>query len=112
MPSEDIVEQGMEPYVCSLSEEVKRYAAEKLHEDEDKREEEIKKIREWLQEEDYLRARTDDLSILKSLRGCKFNIDVTKRKLKNLYEMRAKVPEWYENRDPSLPELQDMLKMG
>ncbi|XP_046383324.1 retinol-binding protein pinta-like isoform X2 [Ischnura elegans] len=101
------------PYVCTLPEDARLCAEKELGEDADKREELIREVQEWLKREAaYLRARTDDLSVLKFLRGCKFDRVATQTKLRNFYEMRAKVPEWYSKRDPELPEVQEMLKMG
>ncbi|XP_063232390.1 retinol-binding protein pinta-like isoform X2 [Bacillus rossius redtenbacheri] len=51
-------------------------------------------------------------SVLRFLRGCKFNEERTRHKLTNFYVMKAKVPEWFSSRDPLLPPLQEMLNLG
>lgn len=59
-----------------------------------------------------LRFLTDDFFILRFLRACKFNTEKTKSKLWNYYKQRANLPEWYSNRDPSLPILQELFDLG
>lgn len=54
----------------------------------------------------------DDFFILRFLRACKFNTEKTKSKLWNYYKQRANLPEWYSNRDPSLPILQELFDLG
>ncbi|XP_043654745.1 retinol-binding protein pinta [Drosophila teissieri] len=46
------------------------------------------------------------------LRTSKFDVERTKKKLKTFYQMRAERPEWFDNRDPQLPEIQELLKLG
>ncbi|XP_071441306.1 retinol-binding protein pinta-like [Hetaerina americana] len=103
----------MEAYICTLPEDARRCAEEELGEDPEQRTERIREVQEWLRgEAAYLNARDDDLSVLKFLRGCKFDLEVAQGKLRNFYEMRRKIPEWYSDRDPALPEIQEMLKLG
>lgn len=45
------------------------------------------------------------------LRGCKFSLEKTKRKLDMYFTMRAAVPEFFTDRDISRPELQEILNM-
>jgi hypothetical protein len=58
------------------------------------------------------RGPTDDFFILRFLRGCKFDLEKSKRKLRSYYEQRSMSPEWFTNRDPFLPEIQEMLALG
>ncbi|XP_029166220.1 retinol-binding protein pinta-like [Nylanderia fulva] len=106
-----------EPPNCSdnsplkLTSEQKEYAAKVLNESDEDRENAISEIKRWIQESD-LRARTDDFTILRFLRVCKFNIEKTKTKMQNYQMQRAKLPEWYANRDPLQPKLQELLDLG
>ncbi|XP_011705811.1 PREDICTED: alpha-tocopherol transfer protein-like, partial [Wasmannia auropunctata] len=54
----------------------------------------------------------DDFLILRFLRVCKFNIEKTKIRMRNYYKQRSDLPEWYMNKDPFQPELQELLNMG
>ncbi|XP_033232611.1 retinol-binding protein pinta isoform X2 [Drosophila pseudoobscura] len=46
------------------------------------------------------------------LRTSKFDVERTKKKLKTFYQMRAERTEWFDNRDPNLPEIQELLELG
>lgn len=45
------------------------------------------------------------------LRGCKFSLEKTKRKLDMYFTMRAAVPEFFSNRDPALPEIKEVMRI-
>ncbi|CAG2063587.1 unnamed protein product [Timema podura] len=101
-----------ELYQCTLPLEARLYAAQVLNEDENQRDEIIRRIKQWLETQPTLRARSDVMNVLRFLRGCKFNEEKTKNKLINYYTMRSQLPEWFGNRDPELPQLMELLDMG
>ncbi|XP_063232385.1 retinol-binding protein pinta-like [Bacillus rossius redtenbacheri] len=101
-----------EQYVCRLPDAARLHAAQTLRECESRRSNDIHKIQEWLRTQPKLHARSDAGSVLRFLRGCKFNEERTRHKLTNFYVMKAKVPEWFSSRDPLLPPLQEMLNLG
>ncbi|XP_021930137.1 retinol-binding protein pinta isoform X2 [Zootermopsis nevadensis] len=101
-----------EMYICSLPPVAKQHAAEYLHENEEKRDSDICHILDWLQGQSHLHARRDPVNVVRFLRGCKFDLEKTKRKLSNYYELRAHCPEWFSQRDPCLPEIQELLQLG
>jgi hypothetical protein len=45
------------------------------------------------------------------LRGCKFSLEKTKRKLDMYFTMRAAVPEFFNDRDVTRPELKEILDL-
>ncbi|XP_046609735.1 retinol-binding protein pinta isoform X1 [Neodiprion virginianus] len=96
----------------SLTDAEREYAALNLNEHEHDREKNISEMRQWILENKDLHTRTDDFYILRFLRGCKFDMKKAKMKFRNYHELRATVPEWFANRDPLLPELQEMFQMG
>ncbi|XP_077261244.1 retinol-binding protein pinta-like [Temnothorax americanus] len=96
-----------------LSIDDKLYAATQLNETDKNRENSIAEIRHWIEEnDDLLRGQLDDFLILRFLRVCKFNFEKTKIRIRNHYQQRSDLPEWYMNKDPFLPELQELLDMG
>lgn len=99
-------------YVCELSEEDKNYVAAYLNETDDVRSIKIEELRTWILENKDLHAPTDDFTILRFLRACKFNMERTKYKFRNFYKQRSVLPDWYGTRDPFLPEVQEMLNLG
>lgn len=54
----------------------------------------------------------DDDSVLWFLRARKFDVDKTVACMKNFVEFRTSVPEWYSERDPLKPEIQELLSIG
>ncbi|XP_069698611.1 retinol-binding protein pinta [Periplaneta americana] len=101
-----------EVYKCSLSEAARQHAAEYLHEREDQRDADIRVIVNWLRTQPHIRARLDPVNVVRFLRGCKFDHERTKLKICNYYELRARCPEWFSQRDPCLPEIQELLRLG
>jgi hypothetical protein len=55
---------------------------------------------------------TDPVNVVRFLRGCKFDLEKTKHKFSNYYELRGRCPEWFSQRDPCLPEIQELLQLG
>ncbi|GAB1870034.1 Alpha-tocopherol transfer protein [Camponotus japonicus] len=103
--------QSYDSVTHNLTIEQKEYAAKVLNESDENRGKFIAEIKRWIQESD-LCARTDDFFILRFLRVCKFNLERTKAKIRNYQMQRAKIPEWYANRDPLQPRLQQLLDLG
>ncbi|XP_011704761.1 PREDICTED: alpha-tocopherol transfer protein-like [Wasmannia auropunctata] len=97
-------------YTEELTNEDKKYAMEYLNETDENRENDVAEIRRWL--EDELRIRIDNFFILRFLRVCKFNLEKTKTRIRNYYKQLSHLPEWYLNKDPFRPELQELLDLG
>lgn len=55
---------------------------------------------------------SDDGRIMTFLRGCKFSLEKTKRKLDMYFTMRTAVPEFFSDRDPTKPEIQEIFKIA
>ncbi|KAF7281275.1 hypothetical protein GWI33_004896 [Rhynchophorus ferrugineus] len=93
--------------------DVQKYLAEVLNETEKNRDDALTEIRSWLDgEASWLHARSETTDIIPFLRGCKFDIERTKNKLMNYYTMRRDRPEWFRDRNPLLPNLQELIKLG
>ncbi|XP_063607482.1 alpha-tocopherol transfer protein-like isoform X2 [Penaeus indicus] len=99
-------------YVCTLSEELIQRAKDELGEDPARRAQDIEHIRDWLKHQPHIRARTDDWTILRFLRGCKFSLERTKEKLDMFYTCKSLCPEWYTNRDPQDKKMREILELG
>lgn len=95
-----------------LNESAVEYAKNYLNETETKRNESVKEIQNWLEENPKINGNYDEESILPFLRGCKYDMAKTKKKIENYYNMKKNVPEWFQNRDPSLTHLQELIKLG
>lgn len=98
----------------TLLQQALRHAVQHLQEPEDDglRRAAVEELRTWVMDQPHLNARTDDWSLTCFLRGCKYKQDRARRKITSYYEMRSRVPEWFNQRDPTLPPLMDLLKLG
>ncbi|XP_015123298.1 retinol-binding protein pinta [Diachasma alloeum] len=94
-----------------LTDKQRQYAASVLNEREDGPAK-VQEVREWIETHKNLRAPTDDFTIQRFLRACKFDVERAKEKIFNYHAQRSASPDWFANRDPMIPELQDMFKMG
>ncbi|XP_046386013.1 alpha-tocopherol transfer protein-like [Ischnura elegans] len=81
-----------------------------LNEEPSKNEESLQHIKEWLEKQPHLPQVDDDQRLITFLRGCKFSLEKTKRKLDMYYTMRTALPEFFANRDPMRPEIQEVFK--
>ena len=52
------------------------------------------------------------MTLLKYLRGCKYSLEKTKKKLEMTLTMRTLLPEFFSGWDPMLPEIQEALSVG
>lgn len=129
-------------YTCQLSTEEKAYLAANLNETDEIRPIKIAEMRQWIIENNlhmptgiYISFQTyninlfyslyffcvkkhvfctfiDDFFVLRFLRACKFNTEKTKSKLQNYFKQRTYLPEWYSDRNPFLPEIQELFDLG
>ncbi|KAF5291263.1 hypothetical protein FQR65_LT11441 [Abscondita terminalis] len=103
--------------IRNLPEVLQKKAIFELGEDVDRRLEDIHHIRTWLKQQPHLnvfmyKLIQDDQWILTFLRGCKFSLQKTKEKLDMFYTMKSLLPEFYKDRDPFRPDIQEILKLG
>ncbi|KAK4879671.1 hypothetical protein RN001_007817 [Aquatica leii] len=96
----------------NISDALQKKAVIELNENVIRRNEDIELIRKWLNQQPHLNANLDDQYILNFLRGCKFSLQKTKEKLDMFYTMKSLLPEFYKDRDPFRPEIQEILKLG
>ncbi|XP_001946172.1 alpha-tocopherol transfer protein-like [Acyrthosiphon pisum] len=92
--------------------EMQRHIRTELNEDVSTREKDLEHIKEWLRMQPHLPQFQDDARIMTFLRGCKFSLEKTKRKLDMYFTMRAAVPEFFSNRDPTLPEIKEVMRVA
>ncbi|CAH0388172.1 unnamed protein product [Bemisia tabaci] len=84
-----------------------------LNEDVSTRQKDLEHIKEWLDRQPHLPSSHDydDGRIMTFLRGCKFSLEKTKRKLDMYFTMRTAVPEFFGNRDPEKDEIKEVMKI-
>ncbi|XP_017780085.1 PREDICTED: alpha-tocopherol transfer protein [Nicrophorus vespilloides] len=99
-------------YEWKLDEDARKFAEENLKETEEKRTRFVAEIRSWYDENPEINGCRDADAIVPFLRGCKFDLERAKIKLRNYYKMRQETPQWFANRDPELEEIQELVNLG
>jgi len=70
-------------------------------------------IKKWIKKSPHLHSIKQDDEFLKMfLRGCKFSLEKTKEKLDFFFTVRGNLPTWFDNWDPRLPEIRNIIKAG
>jgi len=70
-------------------------------------------IKTWIKKSPHLHSIKQDDEFLKMfLRGCKFSLEKTKEKLDFFFTVRSNLPTWFDNLDPRLPEIKNIIKAG
>ncbi|XP_055523721.1 retinol-binding protein pinta [Wyeomyia smithii] len=100
-------------YSALLSETCYSHAEEHLGETAALRNAGIAEIDQWIQNEQPNIILPNDVRyIVYFLRTTKFDINKTKRKIQMYCRIRTARIEWFQNRDPFLPEIQELLDIG
>ncbi|XP_065092112.1 retinol-binding protein pinta [Ochlerotatus camptorhynchus] len=100
-------------YVCCLSESCYEHAARVLGETTVRRNEALAEIIQWLQnEQPNLRIHNDVRYVVYFLRTAKYDVEKAKQKILMYYKIRSSRVEWFQNRDPFLAEIQELLDIG
>lgn len=94
------------------SPEMQIHIRQALNEDVDTRQTDLEHIKEWLLKQPHLPDTWDEDRLMTFLRGCKFSLEKTKRKLDMYFTMRTACPEFFSNRDITSPELQKIASLG
>ncbi|KAK5644741.1 hypothetical protein RI129_006041 [Pyrocoelia pectoralis] len=96
--------------IRSLRSDLQEKAIKELNEDPKRIPEMFKHIMEWLRKQPHLNISKDDQLMIAFFRGCKWSLQNVKAKLDYFYSIQGLIPEFFENRDPFSPEIQNVLK--
>ncbi|KAK4010341.1 hypothetical protein OUZ56_019487 [Daphnia magna] len=100
-------------YVTTLKPEIIEKAEKELSEDEHLRTQSVMALREWVKKQPHLQAMPLDAKfLLRYLRGCKYSMEKTKKKLDLTLTLRTALPEFFSGWDPMSPENQEALSLG
>ncbi|XP_044268835.1 retinol-binding protein pinta [Tribolium madens] len=98
--------------MTALDDSTQAFARQTLNETPEALAEALAALRLWISSNPHLHVNPEERSLVAFLRACKFDLGRTKAKLADYYTMRRDIPEWYSNRDPSLPQIQALAKLG
>jgi len=97
----------------SLDEFSKEKARIELNEDPEERDEILQAFREWVEEHQYIRARSDDNFLLRFLRCSKFSMLKAQKLLESYCTVRSHpkygVPQWFQRQDMDDPVVIELL---
>ncbi|XP_057368644.1 retinol-binding protein pinta-like [Daphnia carinata] len=100
-------------YVSTLTPEIIERAEKELSEDEHLRTQSVLALREWAKKQPHLQAMPlDSKFLLKYLRGCKYSMEKTKKKIDMTLTLRTALPEFFSGWDPLSRENQAALSLG
>ncbi|CAB3231193.1 unnamed protein product [Arctia plantaginis] len=99
--------------VRPLSAALVKKAEKEINEDPRRVASDIIAINDWLTKQSHLESvRPSDQWLIAFLRGSKFSLERCKEKMEMYYTFKTIVPEFFENRDPYEPRIQEILKLG
>nr|BAN20711.1 conserved hypothetical protein [Riptortus pedestris] len=70
--------------------------------------EDVQAIQEWIKSTDYL-PKIDDEMVCNFLYACFYNVEQAKKTIENFYTYKNTMPDFFDNWDPSIKEIQDAI---
>ncbi|XP_037939129.1 clavesin-1 [Teleopsis dalmanni] len=102
-----------DPYVCSLSSQMKIVAKEELHEDDNIRKQALAQFREWISKHPHIKkCRTDAVFLLRFLRTKKFSVPAACEMLERYLTIRQLFPQWFSKLDIEDPAINEIFENG
>ncbi|KAF5295024.1 hypothetical protein FQR65_LT10577 [Abscondita terminalis] len=98
--------------IRTLTPELQIVANCELNEDVNRLDSDLEQMKQWIKKQSYLNSGIDEQLLVNFLRGCKWSLQRTKDKINNFFKIRAILPDYFQNRDPFLTEIQILLDKG
>lgn len=98
--------------IRALPEELQKIACDELNEVPEQIEQNLKDLKEWIEKQPHLKARTDDQFLISFLRGCKYSMEKAKSKIDKYYTLKTKYPDFYTVQNIDDPKVIALVKMG
>lgn len=106
-------ENDYDPYVCSLSGDLKTQAKDELHEDDNIRRQALAQFREWITKHPHIKkCRTDAVFLLRFLRTKKFSVPAACEMLERYLTIRQLFPQWFTKLDIEDPAISEIFDNG
>lgn len=98
--------------IRELPEELAKIAKDELNENPERVSEDLKYVKDWIEQQPHLRARKDDQWLVAILRGCKYNFEKVKKKLDLYYTLRTTAPDVTLRHRPLGPDFLNFFRLG
>uniref|UniRef100_A0A336M9G9 CSON013966 protein n=1 Tax=Culicoides sonorensis TaxID=179676 RepID=A0A336M9G9_CULSO len=95
-----------------ISKELALKAEKQLNEKPERLQEDVAALRSWIEKTPYLKARTDDQTLVNILRACKFSLEKAKTKVDSYYTVRTAFSEVFTNRYPITDRMIEIMRLG
>ncbi|XP_053378166.1 retinaldehyde-binding protein 1-like [Mercenaria mercenaria] len=99
-------------FTGTLDEESQQRAKKELNEDEKNRAGAVDTLRQWAMQQKWLKTPTDTKFLVKFLRVKKYSQLEARKALERYWKVRSSIPEWFSNKDPRDPKIQDVFDKG
>ena len=94
-------------------EELENDSREVFKEEEERVSREVEELRDWILSTEHMKnVRHDQLFLRLFLRGCNYSVPEAKDKLDLYFTVRSVLPCWFDGWDPTLPQLEAVLRAG
>lgn len=95
-----------------LNSDLRKIAEKELNEVPGRIVEDLRALKDWIEKQSFLRARTDDQFLVAFLRSCKYSLGEAKEKIDLFYSLRSTASGLLTNRDPQDPIVANVIKHG
>lgn len=95
-----------------ISKELALKAEKELFEKPERIQEDVDALRAWIEKTLYLKARTDDQTLVNTLRACKYSLEKAKAKIDTYYTIRTAFNEAFANRYPITERMIEIMRLG
>lgn len=95
-----------------ISKELALKAEKELFEKPERIQEDVDALRAWIEKTPYLKARTDDQTLVNTLRACKYSLEKAKAKIDAYYTIRTAFNEAFANRYPITERMIEIMRLG
>lgn len=94
--------------IKQLSEELQKIAYEELGETPEIISQDLQTLKSWIEQQPYLRVRTDDQFLVQFLRGCKYDLEAAKKKVDYFFAFKTFFPNTIEVDSPKFREIYNL----
>lgn len=95
-----------------ISKELALKAEKELFEKPERIQADVDALRAWIEKTPYLKARTDDQTLVNVLRACKYSLERAKVKIDTYYTVRSAFTEVFGNRYPITDRMIEIMRLG